>query len=396
MAPGGIRSQPVPSALGGRSWGWASTARRWRVLALVGALVLAGTLLGPLSSSQRSPRRAAPPAETAGAGLDLARLARLAQPGAVSISALDSYSGDILSATGIVLDRAGEVLTNNHVVEGATSITVQVGGAGQQVAATVVGVDPAADIAVLRLAGAPALTPLAGMSAGGLRLGTPIVVVGNDGPGPLGAKSGSVVALGQELAATDPVTEAPEDLQGLIEMAVPVEPGDSGGPVLDREGQVVGMTTAGEVIADGLVPADAAYAIPIPTALAVAREIEDGIGGPGILIGPAAFLGVQVVTYSPAVQAGPPPVVSFLSDERILAAAGALVVGVVAGSPAAAVGLRCGDVIVALGPHPVTSVPSLEAALGRTRPGTFVALRWVDPAAGIVVATVELAAGPVS
>ena len=263
-----------------------------RALALAAALVLGGaalTALLPGSPGKPSPSTRA---ETAGAGINLGRIAHLADSGVVTISAVDAYGEDKLSATGIILDREGEVLTNNHVVEGATSIVVQIGGLGRSYPATVVGAAPSRDIAVLAVAGGGNLQPLAMAGFEELHPGSTVVVVGNQGPGVPAGSAGEVVGLEVRLAATDPATEAPEDLMGMIQMNVPVEPGDSGGPVVDASGQVVEMTTAGKEIADGLVPADAAYAVPIAAALGVADQIEDGSGGPGIVLGAPAFLGV--------------------------------------------------------------------------------------------------------
>jgi S1-C subfamily serine protease len=367
-----------------------------RALAAAAGLVLAGLALGELLPGSPGGRKPIPVVQTAGAGIDPAQIARLVAPGVVTISAVDAYEGDRLSATGIVLASDGEVLTNNHAVEGATSIDVRVGGVGPLYVASVTGADPGRDIAVLRILGAPALRPLVMSGSARLRPGSPIVVLGNDGPGPPSASPGQVVALGRDLAATDPLTEAPEHLLGMIEMDVPVQPGDSGGPVLNSSGEVVAMTTAGEEIADGLVPADAAYAIPIADALAVARQIEDGIGGPGIDLGPPAFLGVEAETYSPAVEAGPPPVLAFLSDGGAGPAAGALVLQVLSGSPAAAAGLRPGDVIVRLADDRVDSLGSLRGALEGLRPATTVQMFWVDPAGNRVNAFVQLGSGPAS
>jgi S1-C subfamily serine protease len=367
--------------------------RRW-AFTLAAALVLAGAasaaLLPGSPGSSRPPTRA----QTAGLGVNLDRIARLADSGVVTISALDAFSEDRLSATGIVVDRAGEVLTNNHAVEGATSIMVQLGGVGRSYPAIVVGTSPSRDIAVLTVAGAEGFQPLAMAGSDELHPGSSIVVVGNQGPGAPAASSGEVVGVGKRLAATDPVTEAPENLVGMIEMNVPVQPGDSGGPVLDASGQVVGMTTAGEEIADGLVPADAAYAIPIAVALGVAGQIEAGLDGPGLVLGAPAFLGVEAETYNQVVEAGPPPVLALLSDQQPQPASGALILRVVSGSPAAMAGMRAGDVIVRLAAARVNSLASLVTSLEDLHPGSHVEVCWVDPSGNSASAIVDLAAGP--
>lgn len=380
-------TQPGPAAAG-------QIRRRGLALALVVALLLAGAVLGNLLPWSGGAKRALSRGTAVGAGINLDRLARLADSGVVTISAVDAYGHYRLSATGIVIDREGEVLTNNHAIEGATSITVRVGGAGPEYPATVVGAAPSRDIAVLHFAGARGLQPLTVAGAERLRTGSPVAVVGNLGRGAPSVRAGEVVGLAQRLVATDPVTEAPEDLPGMIEMDVPVQPGDSGGPVLDPAGQVVGMTTAGEEIADGLVPADAAYAIPIAAALEVAAQIEEGRDGPGLVLGAPAFLGVEAETYTPLVAAGPPPVLALLSDQRSRPASGALVLRVLRGSPAALAGMRAGDVIVRLSAHPVISLGSLRTALEGLRPGSRAEVCWVDPAGATIAASVDLGAGP--
>ena len=368
--------------------------RRGRALALGAALVLGVAALSALLPGSLGKPSPSTRAETAGAGINLGRIARLADSGVVTISAVDTYGEDRLSATGIIVNRQGAVLTNNHVVEGATSIVVQLGGVGRSYPATVVGAAPSRDIAVLAVAGAEDLQPLPMAGSAELHPGSAIVVVGNQGPGAPLARAGEVVGLGRRLAATDPVTEAPEDLLGMIEMNVPVQPGDSGGPVLNSSGQVVGMTTAGEEIVDGLVPADAAYAIPIAAALGVAAQIEDESGGPGIVLGAPAFLGVEAETYTPQLEAGPPPVLALLSDQRAHPSSGALVLQVVSGSPAALAGMQAGDVIVRLATVRVDTLASLRTALEGLHPGSEVEVCWVDPAGNPVAATVDLAAGP--
>lgn len=164
------------------------------------------------------------------------------------------------------------------------------------------------------------------------------------------------------------------------------------------------MTTAGEVIVDGLVPADVAFAVPIAAAAGIAERIASGVGGPGVRLGGEPFLGVRAVTYAPQVPLGPPPNVAVMGARAAPVpigpnsevACGALVVRVIPTSPAAAVGLTTGDVITELGGRQVGSAAALARALSSHRPGERVQVGWVDPAAFSRSAPVLLSGGPAS
>ncbi len=367
------------------------------------ALALAAALIvGPGPGGRSGPR--AEDRTSAPTPIELAELAADVRQGAVTIQASDPYSQEVLSATGIILSRSGEVLTNNHVIEGTTRIEVRIGGVGPTYPAGVLGSDAAADVAVLQLRGAPPLHPLPVGDSGLVRAGDAVVAIGNTGEGPPAASAGSVTAVDCSVAATDPATQTPETLKGMFELEVPVQPGSSGGPVVTPSGRVVAMTTAGEVIVDGLVPADAAFAIPIAAALKIAGRIESGRGGQGIQVGPQAFLGVEAETYIAQQYAGPPPMVTVLSDVTghqgadlsRLSGAGALVLSIVPRSPAAAAGLGPGDVITALDDQVVSSATALLLRVEAHRPGQTVVIRWVGTTGEVRSAPATLAAGPAS
>jgi S1-C subfamily serine protease len=282
-----------------------------------------------------------------------------AQTGVIVVETKLGFESAAAAGTGIVLP-AGGILTNNHVIRGATFVQVHVPNTGRRFVARVVGYSPGADVAVLSVRGGQVLhvAPL-GRSAA-LRIGDPVRAVGNaGGTGSLTTTTGAVIGLGKKITASDD-QGASEQLSGLIETSAPLRPGDSGGPLEDALGRVVGVDTAAS---HGFVFSSSAgrgFAIPIDRALAVARQIEAGHSSATVHIGPTAFLGVQVA--------------------RSAGVSGGLVEAVVGGSPAARAGLGPGDVIVSLAGRPVASPNALVSVLLRLVPGRTVQMRWRDRA----------------
>jgi S1-C subfamily serine protease len=277
------------------------------------------------------------------------------------------YEDEQAAGTGMVLTSDGEVLTNNHVVDGATSITVTVLSTGQSYEATVVGTDPTDDVAVLQLTDASGLDTVQ-IDQDPVAVGDAITAVGNAG-GAAGtsAAAGTVTALDQSITATDQSGQDAEQLTGLIEIAADVEAGDSGGPLYDADGEVTGMDTA----ASGT--GGQAYAIPISTALSIAEQIVDGVDDSTVHQGVPAFLGVS------------------LQDA---AGSGAAVAGVVSGGPAEEAGLTAGDTITAIGGTAVTSAQDVGSALADLDPGGPVTVTWTDARDQTRSAVVTLASGP--
>ncbi|WP_138733041.1 S1C family serine protease [Modestobacter excelsi] len=187
--------------------------------------------------------------------------------GVVDITTVLGYDNGEAAGTGMVLTPDGEVLTNHHVVEGTTSITVTVLSTGETHTATVVGTDPTADVALLQLADASGLDTVR-VDDGTVAVGDDVMAVGNAGDAAgTAAAAGTVTALDQSITATDESGQDAEQLTGLIGIAADVEAGDSGGPLVDDEGVVVGMDTAASSTGGQ------AFAIPIDTALSVAQQI---------------------------------------------------------------------------------------------------------------------------
>jgi len=303
-------------------------------------------------------------------------LAARIDPGLVDVTATLGYQHAISSGTGMVLTPSGRVITNNHVIEGATSITVTDVGNHRIYTAAVVGYDQGQDIAVLQLAGASGLKTLPLSTSPAVTVGETVLALGNaqgQGGNPAAA-TGVVTAVGQSIIATDQAEGLSGQLTGMIQTSVPLQPGDSGGPLVSPAGQVIGMNTAGSAqfqIGSGLVRG---FAIP-------ASQAAAGRASAAVHIGATAFLGVQVVSYRVLAPGNP-------------ASPGAGVAGITPGTPAAKAGLVPGDVITSIGGHAVTSATSLRSVLNAYHPGQAASLHWVGQAGQAHTATIIFAAGP--
>jgi S1-C subfamily serine protease len=297
------------------------------------------------------------------------------QTGIVIINTELSLQGAEAAGTGMVMTSNGEILTNNHVINGATKVSVTVASTGKTYQASVVGTDPTQDVAVLQLKGASGLAKASLASSsevGKLSTGDSVTGVGNGGgTGTLNAVSGSVTALDQTITASDDNGSNPETLNGLIGINAAIIPGDSGGPLYDSAGHIVGMDTAAD--SSGSEDGSAsAFAIPITNALKIAKQIESGDASSTVHIGLPAFLGVA------------------LADDSD----GATVSSVVSGDPADQAGITEGSVITAVGSTKVDSASALSAALQKDHPGQKVSLTWTDESGASHTANVTLASGP--
>jgi S1-C subfamily serine protease len=194
---------------------------------------------------------------------------------------------------------------------------------------------------------------------------------------------GSVSALDQSITANDTSGNS-ETLNGTIQINAPIQPGDSGGALVNASGQVIGMNTAAAGGYRRYSASSVAFAIPINSALSIARQIQAGQASATIHIGVRGVLGVEV---QPDSQAGNP-----LGGGS--ATSGAPVVGTAAGSPAAAAGLVAGDVITSVGAKTISAPSDLQAALNAYHPGDRVTVGWVDTSGQQRSATIALIAGP--
>jgi S1-C subfamily serine protease len=286
------------------------------------------------------------------------------------------------AGTGLVLTADGEVLTNNHVVEGAAEITVT--GAGQtSTTAKVVGVDPTDDIALLQLQDVSGLPTVTVGDSSTVDVGDPVTAIGNAfgrGGAPT-ATTGTVTDVHAAITAHDPSDGSSERLGDVIQTDAEIHPGDSGGALIDADGRLVGIITAGPTgtAAEGT----GGFAIPTNVALDIVDAIRAGNGSSTILIGDRGFLGVQVraIDQATATRLG-------LSDTS-----GVLVAGVLPGSPAQDVGIAPPSVIRTVDGHAIGSLEELGTVIHAHVPGERIEVTWVDDQ-GSHTETVTLIAGP--
>ena len=325
--------------------------------------------------------------------LSTSQIASRVDPGLVDVISTLSYQGAKAYGTGIVLTSNGEILTNNHVVNGATSVSVIDIGNGKTYKATVVGYDESHDVAVLQLSGASGLTTASTGNSSTVKVGDSVVGLGNAGgqDGTPSVAAGSVTALNQSITASDEGSGSSEQLTGLIETNANIQAGDSGGPLVNAYGQVIGMDTAASsgFQFGGSSPfgdngssnssqnsGTQGFAIPINTALSIASQIEAGQASSTVHIGPTAFLGLEIASSSQ-------------QDST-----GVALAGVASGTPAATAGLGQGDVITSLDGQSVSTGTDIQKILVGHHPGDKVSIGWTDAYGQSHTATVTLASGP--
>jgi S1-C subfamily serine protease len=296
-----------------------------------------------------------------------------AAAGVVVVTTKLAYGGGETAATGIVLSSSGQVLTNNHVIRGASAVRVADPSSSRTYTATVAGYSVSKDVALLELRNADGMQTAALGSSATIKVGDRVTAVGNGGGSGLRTKSGKVTGLGKSITIGEGgggVTR----LTGLIRTNLPLRPGDSGGPLL-RDGRVIGMAAAasgdlrfGDSRGEG-------FAIPISTAVRIAKQIETGKRSATVHVGPTPFLGVA------------------LRPRRDFGQ-GAVVVAVVPRSPADKARIGVGDVITSFAGRRVVSVASLRQLVLRFAPGRKVRITWIDSDSGRRSAMVRLVSGP--
>ena len=380
--PGGPGGPGGPAGHGGWGEGPKGPLRRFRhPLLLAGTALVAGfgTFFGLQAAGVAS----------SSSVLTTAQIAAQTDPGLVDIVSTLGYQHAQAAGTGLVLTSSGEVLTNNHVVEGSTSLVVRDVGNGRTYHARVVGYDQTKDIAVIQLEGASGLKTVTLGNSATAAAGQKVVALGNAGGkgGTPSVAAGRIASLHASITASDAGAGTSEQLTGLIHHNAPIQPGDSGGALVNTAGQVIGINTAASSGfqfqgAPGQSAQTQAFAIPINQALSIASQIEAGNASNTVHIGATGFLGVEVMNASDAAANG------------IQAGTGAAIAGTVSGTPAANAGLAAGDVITSVDGRSVSSPSSLQAALELHHPGDSVTIGWTDQSGQSHSASIRLANGP--
>jgi len=290
--------------------------------------------------------------------------------GIVDIYTTLGYQNGVAAGTGMILSRTGEVLTNNHVISGATSFKVVDVITRKKYAASVVGYSVSHDVAVLQLTHASRLQTIKLGRTAKVHVGQAVVARGNalGRGGPPHAAQGRVIALHRQIVAKDDSGNA-ETLTNVIATNAPVQPGDSGGPLQDALGRAIGMVTAGSTSGP-----HRGFAITIRHALLYASAIHKHKSSATIHIGPTAFLGVVLQDTSTNT--------------------GAEITQTVSGGAADTAGLVSGDVITSLNGITISSSADIRKEVLALVPGQSVAIGWTDSSGTPQTGTITPASGP--
>jgi S1-C subfamily serine protease len=338
-------------------------------------LGVAGGLLGSNLSSSGGSQAVVPTAElkqlqaTAGqavrpnlstAPINTSGVSQTVTPGLVLVNTALGFQGEAAAGTGMVLTSSGLVLTNNHVIEGETTLHVTDLGNGKTYTASVLGYDRSHDVALLQLINASGLKTVTLADSALTRVGESVVGIGNaNGAEKLTPSAGAITGLNQSITASDSAAGTTEQLTGLLESNADIIPGDSGGPLVDASGHVIGIDTAGSSTYNLPTTTHQGFSIPINDAVSVANEIAAGQASSTVHIGPTALLGVEVVSAQHASQSG------------------ATIAAEVSGGPAATAGLMPGDTIITLNGQAITSPTALTEQLINERSGSRVKVTYV-------------------
>ncbi len=364
---------------------------------------------GVSSRDVPGPRNNASGSGASSAPLNPNAVQKKVDPGLVDIVSTLKYNSETAEGTGMIISSTGLVLTNNHVIDGATAVSVTLvkkrGNSDPHYAARVVGYDATDDVALLQLEGASGLPTESFGNSSQVSLGTPVLALGNaDGRGGAKAAQGIINALDRSIQASDEGSNSTENLNHMLQTNARIRQGDSGGALANNAGQVIGMITAAKTGTSsqfGPSGGTLGFAIPINSALAIARQIASGQRSATVYIGLPGFLGVEVATSESSnpqqqaadeaqagsggraaagsgsscqtsnQQAGVPAHVAPI-------AAGALIVGVLCNTAATSAGMVPGDVITSVGGQPITTPQSLTSIAAKYHARDVVSVLWVS------------------
>jgi S1-C subfamily serine protease len=338
--------------------------------------LLPGTHNGQGGQNQNTPNTPNNSQPASPGAIDKGTLAQQVDPAIVDINTTLGLQNARAAGTGIVLTASGLVLTNNHVIQGATDISAVDIGDGNTYSGTVIGYSTAQDIAVVQLANASGLATATLGDSSSVKVGDAILALGNAGGvgGTPSAVTGTVMATDRSITATDE-SGGSEHLTGLLEIAADIQPGDSGGPLVNARGQVIGIDTAASSDFSMQVSGGRGFAIPINQAKQIGDQIVARQASAIVHIGPTAFIGI-------------------LTNSSRTANGGAAVAGVVPDSPADRAGIQTGDTITSLDGTTVADAGAIGALMIPHHPGDSARIGWVDGNGGSHSTTITLGQGP--
>ena len=369
---------PVPAHRTGGVWRWVAVAV---VAAIIGAAVGGGIVaaVGRSGSTTDVKEISAGPALLNGTTNIESVIAKVL-PAVVSIDATgpaptsQSIFGGTTGGgteedqgTGVIVSPTGEVVTNNHVIAGATTITVTLYGQTKAMAATLVDTDPTNDIALVQITGASNLPTVSYGNSDNVQVGDAVVAIGNAlglSAGTPTVTQGIISAEGRTVQAGDESSSATETLTNMFQTDAAINPGNSGGPLVDSSGKVIAMNTAVASSSNGSSQAqNIGFAIPSDRILGELDGLRHDKIGTGAQQG-NGYLGISIETLTAQLRSA----YDFVPTE------GAIVTQVDAGSPADQAGLEEGDVITTLNGKPVTSADQLASAIQAEHPGQQVTI----------------------
>jgi S1-C subfamily serine protease len=346
------------------------------------------------------------------------------EPGIVIINTTLQYASEQAAGTGMVINSDGLVLTNNHVIESSTKVTATVVSTGRTYQAKVLGYDVTGDVALIKLQNVSGLSTVPIGNSDSVKVGDTVVAMGNaQGQNTIVPAQGQVTGVNKTITASDQggaVTS--ETLHGMFETNADVVSGDSGGPLANTSGRVIGMDTAGNDVRFPSQQSATGFAIPINTALSIARQIGAGQASSTITIGYPPFVGVYIGqgnSSNPQAQAqqqnnggfgsfggngqgnsgSPAGCVTSNANLGVPSSiapvgSGTLIIGIICNSPAAAAGMTAGSVITAVNGRAVGAPATLTGTVSKYHPGDSISLTWVTPSGQHHTSTLTLQAGP--
>jgi putative serine protease PepD len=364
---------------------WSSRVTLLLVAALVGGLAghfSARTATAVSPSIPVTTNSATPASSGNDGGISIPNLVTKVQPSVVSIDVKGQGTED--QGTGMIVSSSGLVVTNNHVIAASVpggTITVTRTGSTKTLPATLIGTNPVDDVALIRINNVSNLPTVTFGNSNALVVGDAVVAIGNAlglAAGTPTVTNGIVSALGRTVTASS--TSSSETLNNMIQTDAAINPGNSGGPLLDAQGDVIGMNTAvAGTLPDGTSAQNIGFAIPVATIESLLKSLEAGQS----VVNHGAFIGVEISSMDPTLQA----------EYGFSVSSGAVVMSVVPGTGAATAGIKQGDVIVGINGTTIASAQDVASIISSLHPGDVIEVKLVRGTTTITK-SVELGTSP--